>query len=98
MHMSFHLIAAAGSGSGDLVVGLVLGLVIGLLVGPAFRSWLIFREWADASREAKLADRLVTRLEADAEEHGPSVTMEDDAPPRTSSRTEPRTPAWPTPR
>jgi hypothetical protein len=97
MHMSVHLIAAADSGSGDLVVGLLLGLVIGLLVGPAFRSWLIFREWTDASREAKLADRLVTRLEADAEEDAPSVP-EDDVATRTPSRTEPRAPAWPTSR
>lgn len=103
--MTLHLIAAADSGSGDLVVGLVLGLVIGLLVGPAFRSWLIFREWTDASREANLADRLVTRIESDAEGDAPSIATDapprlpsQDGSPRTPSRTEPRTPAWPTSR
>jgi len=95
--MTLQLIAAAGTGSGNLLVGLLLGLVIGLLVGPAFRSWLIFREWSDASREAKLADRLVSRLEADAEEDAPPVPN-DDVAPRMPSRTEPRTAAWPTPR
>jgi hypothetical protein len=64
--MTFHSIVAAGTGSGDLVVGLLLGLSVGLLVGPAFRSWLVFREWTEASRQEKLADRLLTRLEADA--------------------------------
>ena len=102
--MTFHLIAAAETGSGNLVVGLVLGLCVGLLVGPAFRSWLVFREWSEASREAKLADRLVTRIETDAE-RAPSIATDapprlpsQDGSPRTPSRTEPRTPAWPTPR
>ena len=98
LYMTFHLIAAAETGSGNFVVGLVLGLCVGLLVGPAFRSWLTFREWSDASREATLADRLVTRLEADAEEDTPPVSSEDDGAPGTPSRTEPRTAAWPTPR
>jgi hypothetical protein len=95
--MTFHLIAAADTGSGNFVVGLLLGLCIGLLVGPAFRSWLIFREWSDASREAKLADRLVTRIESDADgDVVPSSTTEDGS--RTPSRTEARTSTWPTPR
>jgi hypothetical protein len=102
--MTFHLIAAAETGSGNFLVGLVLGLCIGLLVGPAFRSWLVFREWSEASREAKLADRLVTRIETDAEEGPPSIATDapprlpsQDGSPRTPSRTEPRT-AWPTSR
>lgn len=106
LSMTFHLIAAAETGSGNFVVGLVLGLCVGLLVGPALRSWLVFREWSEASREAKLADRLVTRIESDAEEGGaPSIATDatpplpnQDGSPRTPSRTEPRTPAWPTSR
>ena len=94
--MMFHLIAAADTGSGNLIVGLVLGLCIGLLGGPAFRSWLSFREWTEASREAKLADRLVTKLETDAEEDVRTRTTSHE--PRTPSRAEPRTPAWPTSR
>ena len=94
--MTFHLIAAADTGSGNLVVGLVLGLCIGFLVGPAFRSWLTIREWKEASREARLADRLLTKLETDAEQDARPSTAIDE--PRTTSRAAPRTPAWPTPR
>ena len=105
MDMTFHLIAAAETGSGNFVVGLLLGVCVGLLVGPAFRSWLVFREWSEASREAKLADRLVTRIETDAEEDTASIATEapphlpsQDGSPRIPSRTEPRTPALPTSR
>jgi hypothetical protein len=95
--MTFQLIAAAETGSGNFLVGLLLGLCIGLLAGPAFRSWLVFREWSEASREAKLADRLVTRIETDADaDTGPAITTDEGS--RTPSRTEPRTPAWPTSR
>jgi hypothetical protein len=95
--MTLQLIAAADTGSGNLIVGLLLGLCIGLLVGPAFRSWLVLREWTEASREAQLADRLVSRIETDAREDDSSVTTPDAA--RTPSRTEPRRPAaWPTSR
>ena len=79
-------------------MGLLLGLCIGLLAGPAFRSWLVFREWSEASREAKLADRLVTKLETDAARDVPPADAIDDEP-RTASGTDPRAPAtWPTPR
>jgi hypothetical protein len=73
--MELSLMAAAGRVSGDLVVGLLLGLCIGLLGGPAFRSWQTFREWADASRDVVLEDRLLERLESDAE-------LDDDLLPR----------------
>jgi hypothetical protein len=61
------IVAAGGNGSGDLVVGLLIGCVLGVLVGPAFRSWQMYREWADASREARLTDRLLDRMELDDE-------------------------------
>ena len=64
------IVAAAGSGSGDLVVGLLIGCVLGVLVGPAFRSWQAYREWADASREVRLADRLIEKMEVDADLDG----------------------------
>jgi hypothetical protein len=93
--MTIQLLAAADTGSGNLFVGLLLGVCIGLLVGPAFRSWLVFREWTEASREAKLADRLLTKLESDADaDTTPARATEDGS--GTPSRTEPRTPAaWP---
>jgi hypothetical protein len=59
-------VVAAG-GNADLVVGLLLGAGIGFLVGPGIRSWAAYREWAEASREARLADRLLERLEIDAD-------------------------------
>lgn len=68
--MDLSIIAAGGSGSGDLVVGLLVGCCIGILVGPVFRSWQIYREWAEASREARLADRLLERMELDADLNG----------------------------
>jgi hypothetical protein len=61
------IVAASGNGSGNLVVGLLIGCVLGVLVGPAFRSWQMYREWADASREARLTDRLLDRMELDDE-------------------------------
>jgi hypothetical protein len=64
------IIAAGGNGSGDLVVGLLVGCCIGILVGPAFRSWQIYREWVEASREVRLADRLLERMEIDADRNG----------------------------
>jgi hypothetical protein len=40
----------------QLLVGLLIGLVIGLLVGPVLRSWLAWREYSEASREAQLTE------------------------------------------
>jgi hypothetical protein len=37
-------------------VGLVLGIMIGLLIGPVVRSWLSWREYEDARREARLSE------------------------------------------
>jgi hypothetical protein len=66
--MDLHsIVAASGNGGGDFLVGILVGCVIGVLVGPAFRSWQAYREWSDASREARLADRLLERLEVDAD-------------------------------
>ena len=67
-------LAASGSGSADLLVGLLLGIVLGILTGPAFRSWEAYREWAEASREARLADRLLERMEIDADLDGHAPT------------------------
>ncbi len=61
------IVAAGGNGSGDFVVGLLVGCCVGFLVGPAFRSWQSYREWSKASREVLLADRLLERMEIDAD-------------------------------
>jgi hypothetical protein len=47
----------AASFSDDLVIGLVLGFLFGLLAGPALRSWVSWREWLSASRDADRAAR-----------------------------------------
>ena len=44
------------------VSGLAVGMFLGLFVGPRLRSWLGWREWVDASREADLADRPLKRF------------------------------------
>lgn len=49
--------------SPDLYVGLGFGLVLGLLIGPVVRSWLIWREWVTASREANLVSDVLDRME-----------------------------------
>jgi hypothetical protein len=65
-----NIAGAAGEGGGDLVVGLLVGLGIGLIVGPAVRSWLIIREWAETSRQARLADQILSRMRIDAQGDG----------------------------
>jgi hypothetical protein len=60
------LLALTSTGLGGFLAGLIVGGGLGLLAGPAIRSWLAYREWEDASREADVADRLLERMEADA--------------------------------
>jgi hypothetical protein len=45
-----------------MLVGLLIGLVVGLLIGPVFRSWLMWREYLDASREARLHEETLRRM------------------------------------
>jgi hypothetical protein len=52
--------------SGELVIGALLGFLLGVLVGPLMRSWLAWREWASASREADLIEDVLERMDADA--------------------------------
>jgi hypothetical protein len=47
----------AAAFSDDLVVGMVFGFLLGLLFAPALRSWVSWREWLRASREADRAAR-----------------------------------------
>jgi hypothetical protein len=61
------IVAAAINGSGDFIFGILLGGCLGYLVGPALRSWQAYREWTAASREVRLADRLLERMEAEAD-------------------------------
>ena len=49
--------------SDDLFVGLILGCFIGLLAGPLLRTWLVRREWTQASREADQFGHGLDRIE-----------------------------------
>ncbi|MGH2679369.1 MAG: hypothetical protein ACRDG8_02620 [Actinomycetota bacterium] len=60
------ILAITGAGAGGFLAGLLVGGCLGLLAGPVMRSWLAYREWERASREADVADRLLERMEADA--------------------------------
>jgi hypothetical protein len=60
------ILAVTSTGLGGFLAGLIVGGCLGLLAGPAMRSWLAYREWEAASREADVADRLIERMEADA--------------------------------
>ena len=68
------ILSAAGVHlSGDLVVGLLIGASVGILAGPVIRSRITYREWQEASRQARLTDEFLARLDEDAddlEEHG----------------------------
>ena len=60
------LLAAGGGGYGTFIAGFLLGAGIGFLLGPAVRSWLAYREWAEASREAHMAEEILSRMQWDA--------------------------------
>jgi hypothetical protein len=45
-----------------MLIGLLLGIVIGLLISPLLRSWLTWRQYVDASREARLAEDVLRRM------------------------------------
>lgn len=46
---------------------LILGFVLGLAAGPVIRSWIVWREYQAASREAWLAEETLRRLEEEEE-------------------------------
>ena len=84
--MSLSFLVAARIGSGDLIVGLLIGTAIGLLGGPILRNWLAWREWTDASRESRLIDEFLTRLEEDEENDDEKFEKFEDEP-ETDQRT-----------
>jgi hypothetical protein len=49
---------------------LILGFVLGLIASPVIRSWIVWREYREASRQAWLADETLKRLEEEL--HSPS--------------------------
>jgi hypothetical protein len=85
------IVAAA---DGEFIVGLVIGVFLGLLLGPVLRSWLAWREWVEASREADLTDRLLVRLE---EGMSPSDDRSSATQGAAEHRTAPPQPSGPPP-
>jgi ADP-ribosylglycohydrolase len=81
--------AAANGGDADFVVGLIVGACLGFLIGPALRSWLSYREWAEASRQERLVDQLVTRMESDGERDDEEAPPDPDQTSRRSWQTLP---------
>ncbi|HZD16618.1 MAG TPA: hypothetical protein VE669_00605 [Actinomycetota bacterium] len=49
---------------GVFLVGLGVGVVVGLVVGPAIRFWLTRQEWKRASREARLTEDVLDRMDS----------------------------------
>jgi hypothetical protein len=55
--------AIVSAADGQFLAGLIIGVFVGLLLGPLLRSWLAWREWVDASKEADLTERFLARWE-----------------------------------
>lgn len=47
-----------------MLAGLLIGFILGLLIGPLLRSWLTWREYVEASREAQLTEDVLRRMSA----------------------------------
>jgi hypothetical protein len=45
-----------------MLAGLLLGILIGLALGPLIRSWITWREYVEASREARLHDEVLRAM------------------------------------
>jgi hypothetical protein len=45
-----------------VLAGLLIGFILGLVIGPVLRSWLTWREYLDASREARLHEETMRRM------------------------------------
>ena len=54
---------AALHANADLLVGILIGLGVGYLAGPLLRAWLTYVEWTETSREARLTEALIDRLD-----------------------------------
>jgi hypothetical protein len=56
-----------------MLAGLLLGFLIGLIVGPVVRSWIAWREYSAARREAELAEGVLRAMSNVASPEGESV-------------------------
>lgn len=64
-----------------MLIGVLLGIVIGLVIGPLLRSWLAWKEFVGASREARLHEEVLRFL---ARSGSGQAESEDSLPPARS--------------
>ena len=64
--MPITAVAASTIAGAAFVVGLVIGVLLGIVAAPIVRSAIVHSEWRRASREARLTDVLLDRIERDA--------------------------------
>lgn len=74
---------SGGGADGAFLAGLIVGAGGGFLLGPAVRSWLARREWVGASRRARLTDRVLERMEREAETAPRTEPLPPEASPPT---------------
>ena len=84
------LLSLARGGPADFIIGALVGLGVGLLAGPAFRSWIVRREWEEASRQARLTDEVLDLMERDAPEGRPPGPGTSRGPEASASVDRPR--------
>jgi hypothetical protein len=73
------ILSVAPAATDGFVVGLIVGVFVGLLAGPVVRSWLVWREWREASHEARLTEDLLERMESEAA--SPTTDRQPPVPP-----------------
>jgi hypothetical protein len=52
------------AGLAEFLGGLVLGVFLGVVLGPVIRLWLSWHQWVEASREARLTEDVLKRIDA----------------------------------
>ena len=55
-----------------MLIGLAIGILLGLAIGPLFRSWLAWREYVDANREARLHEDVLRLMSDPAGKEAPA--------------------------
>jgi hypothetical protein len=55
---------ASGGDVGVFLGGLVVGTLLGIVLGPFIRLWVTWHDWKEASRESRLAEDLLDRMDA----------------------------------
>jgi hypothetical protein len=54
------------------MVMFLVGVLVGLLLAPVLRSWILWRQYRSASRQAGTAEATLRRLERDEPRRAPT--------------------------